>query len=444
MSGESSSEGGSENTVRDLFEKERESQSTSTVFKRPELVDPEAMIDESRIVGRDDQVERLIKYLMPAFEGRRPKNMILYGPSGTGKSLIIDTVANEAAALCEQEGINFGYITINCERIDTVDRAGYTLVKETADSVGVDPEITKTGISTAAKFDRLYELIDEHYDVVLFAIDEIDLLKKPYSPGEPEYSSLLYRLTRIGEQGITDAKCSVATLTNNPSFMEDLDSRAESSFNPRDIEFPDYDSNQLRAILSEREDAFRPGALTDDVIPLCAAFGAQNHGDARKAIELLQNAGEIADDRGSERVDEGHVRDAEEHVNKDRTERLIQGLSHQKKLTYYAVAATAEFGNVEKVPSKAAYEVYCWITEVIDADEITRQTFRKYVKELEVYNLLTVNKRGRGRGSGVRAEYSLTRPSNTVIMVLELESRLENVPKEQLQAVVNAQLKEAR
>jgi len=46
--------------------------------------------------------------------------------------------------------------------------------------------------------------------------------------------------------------------------MEDIDGRAESSFNPRDVYFPDYDANQLRQILENRRDAFRSDALTDD------------------------------------------------------------------------------------------------------------------------------------------------------------------------------------
>jgi len=101
--------------------------------------------------------------------------------------------------------------------------------------------------------------------------------------------------------------------------MEDIDGRAESSFNPRDVYFPDYDANQLRQILENRRDAFRSDALTDDVLPLVSAFAAQSHGDARKAIDLFRGAGDLADERGDEKVREEHVRESQEEIDKDRS-----------------------------------------------------------------------------------------------------------------------------
>jgi len=115
--------------------------------------------------------------------------------------------------------------------------------------------------------------------------------------------------------------------------MEDIDGRAESSFNPRDVYFPDYDANQTRQILENRRDAFRSDALTDDVLPLVSAFAAQSHGDARKAIDLFRGAGDLADERGDEKVREEHVRESQEEIDKDRSLKLIEGLTTQKKIS---------------------------------------------------------------------------------------------------------------
>jgi archaeal cell division control protein 6 len=113
--------------------------------------------------------------------------------------------------------------------------------------------------------------------------------------------------------------------------MENIDGRAESSFNPRDIYFPDYDATQLREILNNRRDAFRQDSLTDDVIPLVAAFAAQSHGDARKAIDLFRGAGDLADEWGDREVTEIHVRESQEEIDKDRSLKLVEGLTTQKK-----------------------------------------------------------------------------------------------------------------
>ena len=46
--------------------------------------------------------------------------------------------------------------------------------------------------------------------------------------------------------------------------MKDLNSRAQSSYNPDDIFFDDYDANQLRSILRNRRDAFKSESLADE------------------------------------------------------------------------------------------------------------------------------------------------------------------------------------
>ena len=94
--------------------------------------------------------------------------------------------------------------------------------------------------------------------------------------------------------------------------------------------FPDYDANQIRATLKHRKDAFRDGVLSDDVIPLASAFAAQDEGDARKAIDLLRKAGEMADREGSEAVEERHVRFAQGKLDVDQAQKTINGLSAQK------------------------------------------------------------------------------------------------------------------
>jgi archaeal cell division control protein 6 len=162
-------------------------------------------------------------------------------------------------------------------------------------------------------------------------LDEIDLLVGRRANDEPAYSKLLYQLSRASNTNEIQGRVSVAALTNDPKFMENIDGRAESSFNPRDIYFPDYDATQLREILNNRRDAFRQDSLTDDVIPLVAAFAAQSHGDARKAIDLFRGAGDLADEWGDREVTEIHVRESQEEIDKDRSLKLVEGLTTQKK-----------------------------------------------------------------------------------------------------------------
>ncbi len=418
----------------------------TSVFVNRDLVEPDTIINEERIVGRDEQLESVVSFLKPTLQGNRPPNMLLYGPAGTGKSLIIGAVTEQIIELCQSKGERFGVVNINCQAINTLDQAVFELVKTVADDVGDDVGVPETGVSTKRKYRRLYELINEYYDSVIFILDEIDLLVGRRSNDESAYSKLLYQLSRASNIDEIEGQVSVAALTNDPKFMEDIDGRAESSFNPRDVYFPDYDANQLRQILENRRDAFREDALSDDVLPLVSAFAAQSHGDARKAIDLLRGAGDLADERGDDVVREEHVRDSQEEIDKDRSLKLIEGLTTQKKISLYATAAVAHFSNWSgtSVPSPVGFAVYQWVTEQIDADQMTRETYVKYVKELSTYGLISTSRKSRGRGGGMYMEFTFTGDPEAMMNRIVDDTRLEAIvgQEELLQSIVNSQLSE--
>jgi orc1/cdc6 family replication initiation protein len=372
--------------------------------------------------------------------------MLLYGPAGTGKSLIIGAVTQQIIELCQSKGERFGVVDINCQPINTLDQAAYELVQAVAQDVGTEVGVPETGVSTKRKYRRLYELINEYYDSVIFILDEIDLLIGRRENDEPAYSKLLYQLSRASNTNEIEGRVSVAALTNDPKFMEDIDGRAESSFNPRDVYFPDYDANQLREILENRRDAFRQDALEDDVIPLVAAFAAQSHGDARKAIDLFRGAGDLADERGDEVVTEDHVRESQEEIDKDRSLKLVEGLTTQKKISLYATAAVAHHSNRtgSSVPSPVGFKVYQWVTNELDADQMTRETYVKYVKELSTYGLISTSRKSRGRGGGMYMEFTFTGDPEAMMTRIVDDTRLEGIAQQEelLSSIVNAQLKE--
>lgn len=426
-------------TIREMLEED----SGNTVFVNRSLVEPDTIIDEERIVGRDHQLESVVSYLKPAIRGDRPPNMLLFGPAGTGKSLIINAVCEQIVELCESQGRTFGVVNLNCQPIKTLDRAVYNLVQAVARDVGVEVGVPPTGVSTAQKYERLYELVNHHYDSVIFILDEIDLLVG--REDEPAYSQLLYQLSRAGKSDIIEGSVSVAALTNDPKFMENVDGRAESSFNPEDIPFSDYDANQLRQILEHRRDAFQEDALTDDVIPLVAAFAAQSHGDARKGIDLFRKAGDLADRQNDDIVDETHVRSSQDEVDKDRMLTQIEGLSTQKKISLYATASVAVYAEEQtsSVPSPVGYRVYEWMTETLDADQMTRETYVKYVKEMDTYGIVSANRKSRGRGRGMYMEFSFSDDPKPMVDLIAEDSRIGAVESEvgQLKSIVRTQMR---
>ncbi|MEZ3117779.1 orc1/cdc6 family replication initiation protein [Halobaculum sp. MBLA0147] len=420
--------------------------SRNSVFREKGLLDPDTVIDEDRIVGRDQQLDDIITYLRPTLQGNHPPNLLLYGPSGTGKSLIINAVCEQIEDLARSQGDRFGVININCQTIKSHDRAVYRLVDSAAVSAGIETGVPQSGVSTDRKLNRFYEVLSEQFDSVIIILDEIDLLAgRQRDPStEPAYSKLLYQLSRASQLGRIDGDVSVAALTNDPRFMENLDGRAESSFNPEDVVFPDYDADQLRSILERRRDAYQDDVLEDDIIPLSAAYAAQDHGDARKAIDLFRKAGELADRHDDDTVREDHVRDAQKEAERDRTLTQMQGLSTQKKLSLYATAIVPVYASrqIDAVPSTVAYNVYQYLTDLLDADEKSRDSYLRYMNEAETYNFVTSEKRGRGYGNGVHKEYTFVDEPEIVAETLGQDVRLDAAEDqtELVESVVEAQL----
>ena len=405
------------------------------------LLDPNHVVEESRIVGRDAQLQEVTKMLRVALGNNRPPNLFLYGPSGTGKSLITKAVCQNITEICESRDIRFGTVEVNCQDLDTLGVAVYELAQRAADAAGVDLEVPKHGVATKEKWDELYRIVTEHFDSVVFVLDELDMLVGRRDKQDPAFSRLLYQLSRAGANDDLSAYISIVAISNDTKMMENVGSRALSSFTPEDVHFDDYDANQLQSILRRRQDAFYEDVLDDDVIPLAAAFAAQTHGDARKAIDLMRVAGELAEREGADRVAERHVREAQDKVEKNRVLEVVRGISTQKKLCLYATAAVAAESDDGAARSTSGYRVYQFLTDSIAADQYHQETYVNKMKELTTYSLVDFERRSLGPSSGMFLEFQFGERPETILETLREDSRIGDISPDEVRSVVKAQVR---
>jgi len=405
------------------------------------LLDPNFVVEEDRIVGRDEQLQEVTKMLRVALGDNRPPNLFLYGPSGTGKSLITKAVCHNISRICESRDIRFGTIEVNCQDLDTLGVAVYELAQQAADEAGVEVRVPKHGVATKEKWDELYRIVNGNFDSVVFVLDELDMLIGRRDKQDPAFSRLLYQLSRAGSNDELDAYISVVAISNDTKMMEAVGSRAVSSFTPEDVHFDDYDADQLKAILRRRQDAFHDDVVDDDVIPLAAAFAAQTHGDARKAIDLMRVAGELAEREGDTRVQEEHVRAAQAKVEKNRVLEVVRGISTQKKLCLYATAAVASQASDGTARSTTGYRVYQYLTDAIDADQYHQETYVNKMKELTTYSLVDFERRSHGPSSGMFLEFQFGERPKTILETLREDSRIEMVSESEVDSVVKAQIR---
>lgn len=404
------------------------------------LLDPNHVVEEHRIVGRDEQLQEVTKMLRVALGANNPPNLFLYGPSGTGKSLITKAVCENIGAICESRDIQFGTIEVNCQDLDTLGVAVYELAEQAANVADVSIEVPKHGVATKEKWDELFRIVNENFDSAVFVLDELDMLVGRRDKQEPAFSRLLYQLSRAGANDELAGHISVVAISNDTKMMESVGSRALSSFTPEDVHFDDYDANQLRGILRRREDAFYDGILTDDVIPLAAAFAAQTHGDARKAIDLMRVAGELAEREQEDRVYEDYVRKAQDKVEKNRVLEVVRGISSQKKLCLFATAAVAAETDDRTARSTTGYRVYQFLTDAIDADQHHQETYVNNMKELTTYSLVDFERRSHGPSSGMFLEFQFGEQPETILETLREDSRIDMVSPDEVRSVVEAQI----
>ena len=141
--------------------------------------------------------------------------------------------------------------------------------------------------------------------------------------------------------------------------------------------------------------AFYDDVLDDDVIPLCSAMAAKEEGDARYALDLLKNAGELAYDDDSEKVTGEHVRKAKDRIEFNKVTEIIQTLPLQQQRLLEAILNLTK--NNEEITSGKLYEEYQSISK---KDAVTYRRIFDFINELELLGIISTNTISRGRGKG--------------------------------------------
>jgi cell division control protein 6 len=185
---------------------------------------------------------------------------------------------------------------------------------------------------------------------------------------------------------------SLIGISNSIDFKDRLDPRVRSSLSEEEVVFNPYTVDQLRQILHERSRlAFSEGAVTDGAINLCAAMAGREHGDARKAIDLLRIAAELAEREGANKVAESHVRAAQEKMEKDTPYEILKNAPTHTKLVMLAIMKSKN-GNTGEV-----YSLYSAICKKADHDPLTQRRITQIISELDLLGMVTTDVVSQGR-----------------------------------------------
>ena len=261
------------------------------------------------IPHRDKQIEQVASILAPALRGDRTSNLFIYGQTGTGKTLTAHYVKNELMKRAEKENLPLKIEYLNC-KLRKVSDTEYRILAELIKKLG--GSVPATGLPTEQVYNKFIEIIEKDKKAVILILDEVDQAVRKIS------DNFLYNLTRLNSE-LSQTHISLVGISNDLKFLESLDPRVISSLGEEEIVFSPYNALQLQEILKDRaEKAFKTGILEDGVISKCAAYAAREHGDARRALDLLRIAGELAEREGSVKVKIEHVDKANEKIDRDK------------------------------------------------------------------------------------------------------------------------------
>jgi len=363
----------------------------------------------SNLPHREEQINGLASILVPALRGETPSNVLIYGKTGTGKTAVAKYVGKELEE-AGTEDRKCSVIYINCEVVDTQYRILAHLARH------FDKEIPMTGWPTDQVYSEFRNALDEEKKVVVIMLDEVDKLVR-------KGDDILYNLSRVNSD-LLRSKVSIIGISNDLKFTEFLDPRVKSSLGEDEIIFPPYDAEQIKDILEQRASlSFSPGALQESVIPLCSAFAAQEHGDARKALDLLRISGELAERSRSVVVSEEHVRAARDKIEQDRVEEVIKTLPTQSKLVLYSIVLLEEQG-VRNITTSAVYNMYKQLCPLVETDYLTHRRITDLIAELDMLGILHTVVISKGR-YGRTKEITLSVYSGKLKATLQQDYRLK-------------------
>jgi cell division control protein 6 len=375
-----------------------------TVFADRNVLSPHYVPDT--LPFRDKEITKIMEGLSPALKNERPRNMFIYGKTGTGKTC---SVKNVIAKMHEHKS-NAVSCYINCRMYNSRYRVIQKIDKELL------PSLDSMGFGFAMLYEKMMHELESNGKRLVVILDEVDMVK--------DLDDLLYTLTRANDE-LQKSSITIIGISNKVSFKDQLGQRSKSSLCENEMVFAPYTAPQLQAIIQQRAKmGFKKDVVEESAVNLAAAITGADVGDARYALKLLMKAGELADEHSSKKITDKEVEAARRAVESDVAFEAISTLPDHQQLVLLAIANLAldkgkntrlTSGSPEEddsyLVSGEVYEEYCTVSRHFRKPRRSARWYREYLNDLEMLGLITTVESGagmRGRTRLIRIGYPAT------------------------------------
>jgi len=347
---------------------------------------------------RTQQLTTIGQLLSPILTSSKPSNLLVYGKTGTGKTAVTRYVISKLKTKCLTENVNTSFVYTNTRLAGTE----YRVLSELASSIGL--KVPFTGLAISEVLSRIQSFMKERELHTIYVLDEIDFLIRSFG------DDLLDNLTSSSD-AISPAFLSLIGISNDLQFKEELGARVQSRLSEEELVFPPYSATELRTILKERAGlALNNDSYTEEALNLCAALSGSEHGDARRAVDLLRISGEVAEREGAPMLEEKHVRIALQKIDQDRVSDALKTLPlHAKLVLLASMNPNAE--DKTNASSGAVYERYTQLCNKSGLDALTTRRVSGLLTELDTLGLISaavVNYGRYGRTKRITSQISMS------------------------------------
>lgn len=346
----------------------------------------------SNIIGRKNEAEQFLSHIESARHGLVVPLVSVYGRSGSGKSTLVKFVCQNITDIAS-------FAFVNLRKSKTIFGCANLILSD----LGAAPLKSAEGLNKVV--DKIGEKIEntlalENKKLFLLVMDEYDVI---FSDTRGKPSDFVYKLLtleeNLREKGLM---LCIITISNNALIDYDLDDRVKSRMGNSEVFFAPYSKDNVLGILHDRADKAFSKKVNDEILQYCAELSSSDHGDARRALDLLRLSGELCDGK---KITKPDVDKAQEQLQKDRISMILSSASYHQRLLIGAICSNTLFSDSGWIATSAIYEKYCKIV----SENAKRLSYRRIVDllvELVNTGLITSRTLSRGR-NGYGTEYKL-------------------------------------
>lgn len=374
----------------------------NSIFKDKRYLD--SLFLPSKILGREKQAELLIQYLDSLKHGLLVPVISVYGRSGAGKTTVVRFV-------CQNMSDVLSFSFVNLRKAKTVFGCANLILSE----LGLSNLKSAQGMNKVidSMKEKILEILrKENKKFFVLILDEYDVI---FSDPRGKPSDFVYKLLNL-EESLREKGVwlCIITISNNSLADHDLDDRVKSRMGNSEIFFEPYGEDDVFGILRERAKKAFAKKVDNSVIRYCAQLCSADHGDARRAVDLLRVSGEICNGT----ITKQDVDKAQDQIQSGKLRDVLKDSSSNFKRVFCSVARLAYLTDKKWHSTAEIYNQYTKFFVKKDAKNLGYRRVFDILAELEQAGLLQSDSKSEGR-YGYGKQYMLTIPVESVKILSE-------------------------